>query len=242
MREEVLSRALRVGRILPAHLTEAGERAPEVREIQPAGRVVVRQVARLRAVRSRRGRRRRPRRGARRAAPGSTARPTPRPSDARACTIEGQRPRERPPAGRRHSAPPIGCSSSTEEQGRGQARIAHEPTSARRGRDGRRRSRTVRPYRNQPRAGCAPTGTGARLQARAPYRWETSGARERGATSPRGGAPSGRRRRTPAPRCGAGRTGSSGPGQATGARPRRGPGTARRRRAAGCPSRPGCPA
>ena len=52
MREEMLARALRVRRILPADLTETSEGAAKVQKVESARSVVVREVARLRAVRA----------------------------------------------------------------------------------------------------------------------------------------------------------------------------------------------
>ena len=52
VREKMLPGPLRVCRILPVHLIEASERVPEVWEIEPAFRVVVREVTRPRPVRS----------------------------------------------------------------------------------------------------------------------------------------------------------------------------------------------
>jgi len=39
--QEVLTSPLRIGRVFPMHLIKACERAPEVRQIEPAGGVVV---------------------------------------------------------------------------------------------------------------------------------------------------------------------------------------------------------
>jgi hypothetical protein len=48
---EVLARPLRVGRILPVNLAEASACAAEMRDVQPTVGVVMREVARLRAIR-----------------------------------------------------------------------------------------------------------------------------------------------------------------------------------------------
>ena len=51
MRPEMLARALRVRRVLPADLTEPSQGAAKVRKVESARGVVMREVARLRAVR-----------------------------------------------------------------------------------------------------------------------------------------------------------------------------------------------